>query len=350
METPHKFLRYRDERPPSGEVAKIAAYVLNQMLGCKNTVSRYRKAGVWLLKHSDPNGIEHQSRFRFTELVEAMQVSRRLEIQRFNLPEPFCSWLESPGLVLQRNFHVLSPTHDAAIALELQIPYGNEFPIKPRLDREGVAFASFQQQIQTGIVSLFHFIVENSQLAVTREPLWINALRMLINERISLVDITMHQLYFAAQYKLNPAWKFDEKQLAKWPAMRINDKLKWVGMITGKPLDNAQKEVERFDELRHVRNHFSHFDPPCVVISVEDAERWLNSVPSIAMLLWKIREKLDVQLSLGLIEMLLLPRVQLAPRNPTYPRFEQTKVCGYASSIWVENNDAGNLPVWYWQI
>ena len=129
-------------------------------------------------------------------------------------------------------------------------------------------------------------------------------MRMLLNECISLVDITLHQLYFAAEYKLRSNWQFNPNKLGQRHGIRISDKFHWVGLITGKPLNDARDEIDSFNVLRGIRNHFNHFDPPCVAISIDDAADWLNRVPKIGYLIWKIREKLDAQLTPELIEIM----------------------------------------------
>lgn len=83
-----------------------------------------------------------------------------------------------------------------------------------------------------------------------------------------------------------------------------------------------------------VRNHFNHFDPPCIAYTVEDVVGWLNDVPRIGMLLWKIRAKLRSQLNPTIIEIITLPEVMFVPRNPTLPRVPQPRDVGYASTIW----------------
>ena len=51
-------------------------------------------------------------------------------------------------------------------------------------------------------------------------------LRMLLNECVSIVDITLHQLYFKAEYGPKPAgWTFDPDRLGRRHGVRLKDKL-----------------------------------------------------------------------------------------------------------------------------
>jgi hypothetical protein len=166
---------------------------------------------------------------------------------------------------------------------------------------------------------------------------WLNNLRMLLNESVSLVDITLHQLYFMAKYRgAERGWRYDETELGGRCGMRLSDKISWIGKITGRPLDDARDEWAGFVQLKAVRNHFSHFDPPCVAYTVEDICTWLNLISTVAALLWKIRAKLHAQLSRQLIEVLLLPRVEFVPLDPSAPRVPQPRDCGYGSVVWPE--------------
>ena len=91
---------------------------------------------------------------------------------------------------------------------------------------------------------------------------WFHGLRMLLNECVTIVDITLHQLYFKAEYGPRPAgWAFDPDKLVQRQGRRLTDKLNWLAKITGKPLDDARDEVASFVTLKDIRNHFSHFDP-----------------------------------------------------------------------------------------
>jgi hypothetical protein len=114
--------------------------------------------------------------------------------------------------------------------------------------------------------------------------------------------------------------------------VRVSEKFRWIGLITSRPLDNARDEVDSFNVLRGGRNHLNHFDPPCVVISVDDAADWLNRVPRIGDLIYKIREKLEAPLTQEIVEIMLLQIVKVNPKIPHNPRAEQEADAGYRSS------------------
>lgn len=306
----HKFLRYSTDLPDVHEVRKIAQYVLNhyQSPVRATNIRDYKNMRVMNLTWTDSKGNTHTGQVSFNKLVEHIQTTLSLDVELFNLPRLECTWLDCAGLSLQRNFHILAD-HTEPVKLQLQTPFGEKFPFRPGLDREGMAYASFQIPIQKNLVYLHKQVVQESQHSVTTDHQWLNNLRMLINECVSIVDITLHQIYAAAEYRINPQWTFSPDRLKKQRGMRITDKFEWIGQITGRPLDNAKANIDSFNLLRGIRNHLNHFEPPCFALTPEDVMEWLNKVPRIGYLLWKIREKLEAQLTPELIQIVLLPQV-----------------------------------------
>jgi hypothetical protein len=156
-------------------------------------------------------------------------------------------------------------------------------------------------------------------------------LRGLVCDSVALVDITLHQLYTKAKYDPQPGWKFDESVLGKSFGRRLKDKIPWVGKITGRPLDDVRSELESLNEIRRLRNHLLHFDPPCMAYSIEDAAGWLNQISVIARLAWKIRLRTKSPVTEHLIQLMLLPRIVFVPRDLTLVRIPQGNTTGYAS-------------------
>src|SRR5207249_3881469 len=100
-------------------------------------------------------------------------------------------------------------------------------------------------------------------------------------------------------------WKFDEAALGLPYARRLKDKLRWIGQLTGHPLDDCRNEVERFVQIKDVRNHLIHFDPPILAFTIEDIADWLNATESVAKLLVAIRLRIKQPVCAPLIRLLL---------------------------------------------
>jgi hypothetical protein len=334
----HRFIRYRDEQLLAAEASRIAAYILNRWLKHEWSVTKYRKLGRLDFQYTTESD-SREVKLRFDDLVDHIQVNRSLKPDALGLPYVECEWLDSRVSLAKPDAPIATVDFSEFLKFSLRLPFGSKFPLEPCIDREGAMFASFQTPIQENIVALHRRLVSDSHLTTSLSNLWRNDLRMLANEAISLIDITLHQLYFMAEYRAQEqGWNVDPEKLGPRHGQRLRNKLAWVKKITGRDLD-ANVELPAFHRLRTVRNHFNHFDPPCVAYTVEDVVGWLNDVPQIGRLAWRIRQKADAQLSIGLIEMIALPRVEFVPRVPGLPRVAQAKDVGYGSVAWPDGED-----------
>jgi hypothetical protein len=223
----------------------------------------------------------------------------------------------------------------ARFHIQKTLPLGPAFPLRPCLDREGRIFASLHDLLLNRLQVLRSRLVEAS--ANFQQDDWFHDLRGYIADCVSLVDVTLHQLYFKAQYDPLPGWKFDAAVLGDRYGRRLFDKLRWVGQITGRPLDDAGRERATLATTKALRNHMSHFDPPCLCFTLEDAAQWLNNVHDIATLIWKIRTRAGSPLNSRLTALLLAPKVAFVPLDPSLQRAPQSEGVGYASSAFVAN-------------
>jgi len=247
----------------------------------------------------------------------------------FKLFAPTCAWLDF-DTSLAPAFHYVD-TEGNAVSMRVQTTLGERFPLVPHLDREGVIYPSFQQPIIGRIVKLRRMLVESSSEYHTYD--WLMGLRELVAECVSLIDITLHQLYFKAEYDPLPTWKFDRSKLGARQGRRLVDKLRWVRQITNQPFHLSEVERQDFLEIKALRNHFSHFDPPCFCFTIEDAARWLNQVRSTAMINWRIRQAVASPLSGSLVEFLLAEDVRFVPQT-NERRLPQPDNIGYGSVRW----------------
>lgn len=326
-------MKFDDALPLKSLCNKIAAHVINGFGNSNFSTATLLKAKNFTLTVRDsPQGDPRQVTMNFSKFSEEMRKIRKIPFSEFNLPSPNSPFFDSP-LSLARNFHYLMPSHDEAIKIQLKTPFGPEFPITPTLDREGVAFTSFQSVLHKNIKEQFLKIIGEAERVVDISPVWINSLRMLLNDCVSLIEITLHQLYFGAQYKYKSTWVFNAEKLGARHGRRVKDKIAWVGVICSRPLDDASVEIAALKRIREIRNHFSHLDPPCIAIAVEEIAEWCNLVPMIAGLAAKIRNKAGEQLNPELVEIILAPRIIFVPKNE-YPRSPLGSDSGYKSSCW----------------
>ena len=252
----------------------------------------------------------------------------------FNLPELECYWLDN-SVNISIDFHKFDSDKGSAAFIEDGTPkrqFGIDYPIVPRIDREGHIFSTFQPQLMSRIIKSRNELIENSNKALQQN--WILDLRSLINDTISLLEITLNQIYIKAQYSPLQNWIFNKEKLGEKHGRRLNDKLKWVRQISGNNLD-IEMEIDSLNSLRELRNHFNHFDPPSLVVTLEEATKWLNQIIDVGVILYKIRKTMNIKISTQLIN-LLLQRIALFNPEPSFrKRIPLTsKINGYHSSTW----------------
>lgn len=329
----HRFLQFSPVKPLVQEVNQLAAYILNRDTGEKRSVSFYRKHNRLTLNW-EAEGKRHQTTFRFSDLVEDIRSTRTIDSAKFGLRPLLSEWLDASVGISKPDAPIVAVDGSHFLEFCVGLPFGDSFPLTPAIDREGVAFSSLQLQVQTNIVRSFKMLVDGDESPVDMDGNWLWDFRALLNECVSVVDMTLHQLYFMAQCRgQERGWTFEPAKLGDRHGRRLRDKLRWIGLITGQPLDDAEEEVKDFVALKDLRNHLNHFDPPCFAYTMEDLVGWLNKVPSVGRLLWRIREKLNTQLSPGVVQLILLPTVVFVPRDPLAPRVPQGPRVGYRSSI-----------------
>lgn len=252
------------------------------------------------------------------------------DCKRFNLFDPRCDWLDA-SVIGAPKFHATG-SDGSALTFQMPTRFGDGFPLVPTLDREGQAFSSFQTLLQDRILTLRASLVSKSDAFESLE--WFQDLRSYVSESVSLIDTTLHQLYFKAQYSPLPGWKFDPARLGERHGRRLTDKIKWIYQITGN-FFNADAELRSFEEVKNLRNHLQHFDPPCLCFTLEfDVTRWLNTMTDVALLAWKMRRAIGSPLSPSLIRMLLAPAIEFAPERLDRPRVAPSTKVGYASTRW----------------
>ena len=189
------------------------------------------------------------------------------------MPEYNCDWLDT-SIVMSINFHIPSgkvgmPIQDYSVVQR----FGQKIGIVPQLDREGFTFSTLQPLLLIEIVKLRNELIKTSDKAL--DPNWFFKLRELIITTISIVEITLMQFYLKAEYTYNPTWTFDKSILGERFGRRLMDKIRWIKQITGVQ-PNITNELDALKELKQIRNHLNHFDPPSFCATLEEVERWLN--------------------------------------------------------------------------
>lgn len=312
-------------------ISLIVKRILNYLFNKKLSASEWKKLRQFDCTVVNSNGVPENYHFSFKDICLPLKQNRKFNRAVFKFPQFFCYWIDNE-MTLSTNIYCPTGNGEESISFVFNTSLGNDFPIKPCIDREGAAFASMQYTILTEILRSRHYLVEHSDELLQPGGVWLSTLISYFNSCVSIVEITLIQLYYKAKYD-GPSknWVFDEERLGSTICRKFEDKLHWIGQITGKPLDDAKDEMESFNVVKNIRNHLNHFDPPLFAYTIEDVASWLSLVNDIGMLLFKIRSKMDICINDQIVELMLLPKVNFVPNHPDTIRYPQKPNVGYQS-------------------
>jgi hypothetical protein len=335
MTNNHKYILFSDE-PKKGSNTEAGFLIIDHFFYDSRPKKKwYKDKNLYIVHGKDKGGKPIDSKpLNYLEIARFIRDNGIFNAQAFNLPEIQCFWLDF-SMDLKINFHVFDNTGPDGLAVMDGVPqqlYGKDYPIKPRLNREGHSFTTLQPQLLNRLMRERTNLILNSDHAL--EDDWFFDLRTLINDSISIIEITLNQLYIKAEYDPLPSWKFDKNSLGKKNGRRFEDKLNWIYKITGKHL-NAEEYLPNCNNLRALRNHLMHFDPPSLIITIEEATNWLNQIIDVGYLLIRIRKTIGAEISQNLINFILQKEAKFNPE----PRFArrlpiETGNSDYASSTW----------------
>lgn len=329
----YKPLQFSDRPPPDRIVRRLAQYILNNLKRDKKPLSikKWRKEKRFPIRWEE-NNITKQIVISFDDLSEHLKLFRGINREVMEFPPMICRWLDS-SVAGAPVFYAPKNGEDGSLTFTFPSNLGSNFPIVPMIDREGVAYSSLQLHLQSSLLRTWSGLIDDSHNLFSLGHPWLQDLFTYLNTTISIVEITLVQLYYKAKYdSQNMGWHFDEDRMGTSITGRVEDKFRWIGQITGNPLNDAFDLQQSFKLLRKIRNHINHFDPPCFAFTIEDIADWLSRLRDIGQLLWKIREKMDAPLSDNVISLALAPGVDAIPQDPGKRRHPQEKDMGYASS------------------
>lgn len=328
----HKYLLL-DQNIRSGSISAMSSCIMEYFLEIKKSRKEWIKdTRIHNVNWGEKKEIKSKD-FNYSILSKYLREKLKFNPSDFNFPPLECNWLDSSN-ELSVNFHNVGTDVNSLLVIADGIPkeqFGEKYPIHPKLDREGKFFSTFQPQLISRVINNRLKLINNSHLVLTQE--WFFEFRSLVIDTISLLDITLNQLYIKAEFDPLPDWVFDKTKLGERYGRRLNDKLRWVRLISGKNLD-IETEKNSLDELRKIRNHLNHFDPPSFVMTVEEVTNWLNYILDIGVILFKIRITLGLKMSAMLINFQLQRNAIFNPKKEFKNRKSLTENAGYKSSIW----------------
>ncbi|EPZ52082.1 hypothetical protein M902_2346 [Bacteriovorax sp. BAL6_X] len=312
---------------PNKVTRELAKYIINTSLNQNYSIGKLKKLGTQSFTWQGKNGTQSgQVEYRF--LLNHLHSRRSLDNKKFNFPHG-TNYIDT-GVEMSMPQPINASDGSVKIGLPLS-ELGKTFPISPVLNREGLASSNLVNTVCKNIVFLYKQLAVNSHDAVKINSQWFLNFRMLINELVSVVDMTLNKMYLLAEYGQVPNWKFDKSVLGERHGRRFDDKLKWVYQITGVHLPQFKNELDSLKIVKGLRNHLSHFDPPCLSISVEELVKYANYTRDIGLVMWNLRRISNFKLSEPLIEMILLQNYDF---NSPYARPIDSNPDCYDTSKW----------------
>ncbi len=336
-------LRFQIGPPDKARVRATTSMILESYYKQTMSFTKWREAD-WLVFRWKREKTQQITRpFRWQSICDQLADHQTFDPGRFNFPPLISGWLDA-SVAAAPKFHApCNEKLDEALTFMFPTAVSDSFPVVPQLDREGRAFSSLQLVLLQAWMEIYRNLVERSDLMFEDE--WLRELFAYFSTVVAAVDNTLHQLYYRAKYEAaSHGWTFDPESLGPTHGQSIRDKLRWVGKITGKPLEKCPGEINQFIRLKDVRNHFAHFDPPALAFTIEDVAEWLNASASVAFLLAHIRRNLGEPLCLPLVSLMVAKKVEWYPFDPGKRRVPQRSHVGYSSTRWptADNNSAAD--------
>lgn len=333
----HKFIESSGS-PIKGMVTLANEILIMQLFGNDKPLNKLKKDKQEYRFNYIIDGESFQSApLNYGIISKSIRDNGYFDNEAFSLPKNHsnfgCFWMDAI-VEIGMGFHFDDGKSEQSLGIHDGTPaaqYGKDYPISPKIDREGQIITSLQPELFNRISKARLNLIENSHEALTTT--WVLELRSIIIDTISLIDITLNQIYIKAMYSKLDSWKFNKEVVGSKHGRRFNDKLKWIKQITGKNL-NIEEERESLNNLRMIRNHMSHFDPPSLAITIEEATDWINQVIDIGVILIKMRKAIGVPISFGLVNFILQEEAIFKPISIRAKRKPLSSENGYRSSIW----------------
>lgn len=326
----------------------IIAEWLNYYLGYNWSAAKWQKQSNISLTYVGEDQISKVINIDIERATSLTRLHKSFPHEQLGIPVNLkIPWLDRSGCGSLDCLWAPYPDNPAQTEiLEIRCTLGDKFPLKPAIDREGILYSPLTTFLQKSIVKAREYLVEHSNQMFNFDDNWMQNFFTYFNSCISLIDSLLMHVRYMAKYDSMEAKRettliYDEDALGPIMARRLTDKLRWIAICTGAPLDNIGSELKTLKRLKSVRNHINHFDPPVFSCTAEEVCKWLNDVYDIGSIIWKIRQRLHLPPSKALCSILSVPKVIFIPSASSIGRNRppQKLTSGYATTCWPESND-----------
>ncbi|EPG72441.1 hypothetical protein LEP1GSC058_0203 [Leptospira fainei serovar Hurstbridge str. BUT 6] len=309
----------------------VTKKILNRISGLDDSISKWNKRGRFNYSGKNLQGQEISGKTSFSEVENILKKNRQYLHSEGGPPELLPTWMDS-SLAVKLNFYFPENGSEKSLTIELNTKGSHNYPILPNIDREGIALSSTLSTLEQMLYSSrTDLVLHAAHMFSNENDYWLEKLITFLNTAVSLIENMLIMLYYKGKHDGQLfGWKFDEEVVGGTIYVRLVDKIKWIYQITGKHLPDITSEMNALTELKAVRNHLNHFDPPTFACTIEDVANWINKGFLISNLALKIRETTMSSISPNLIKLLLAPPVKYVPHDPGKVRYKQVD-SGYRS-------------------
>ncbi|MDR3046365.1 MAG: hypothetical protein LBU51_01970 [Bacteroidales bacterium] len=200
----------------SSKVHELVKYILNHHFNYSLSIGRWKKQSPMRF----PEGT-----IDFDEICKHIIAHRKIDHSRINMPKIQCEWFDSSFSVAPV-FNFPSNDSEDSLTMVVDSKLSESYPIKPRIDREGCAISSMQLPLQVELIRIHKELVADSS-ALFGGNEWLVKLMSFFNICVSLVDITLIQMYYKAKYDyILMGWKFNIDELGETINRPIKEKVK----------------------------------------------------------------------------------------------------------------------------
>jgi len=168
----HKYVIYC-EKPPTGFISQAAELLTKTYFDpvLQQPIKKWRtdRTAYKLHWNREKDGAKMTSEnLNYLIIAEELRSNGKFDCEKYNLQTPGCQWLDAT-LDMSQNYHFFDPGSANALLIHDGITkqqYGDNYPINPKLDREGHIFTTFQPALLKRIIRQRKFLVENSDKAL----------------------------------------------------------------------------------------------------------------------------------------------------------------------------------------
>jgi hypothetical protein len=158
----------------------LATKILNIICNKNQSASKWKNAKQFTISWNE-NGKNNKTVLQFYNLVESLKKHRKFINTGLGLPVLPACWLDK-SIELSLPFYAPCNSDNSSLTMELNANFGNTYPVKPNIDREGIINSGLINLVERNIVIYRNELISASaQLFDLSNGIWFGKLLCFIN-------------------------------------------------------------------------------------------------------------------------------------------------------------------------